>query len=100
MMSGKPIRNSLGAVGVLVIAAALGLVIAYCEAGCKEPARYPAYCTDEIAFTARLVACVDYAAEHSTSPEHLRTLSRECKEAVHERCGIKMTTTRKAEVAP
>jgi hypothetical protein len=88
-------------IGIMCLVAGLVLAVAYCEVGCAEPpAKYPAYCTDEVAFTARLVACVDYAAAHATSPDHLRSLSRECKESVHERCGIKMTTTRKAEVAP
>ncbi len=71
-------------IGVLCILAAAVLGIAYC--GCSEPpSKVPAYCTDEVAFTARLVACV----EQSSS----RALSRECRAAVHERCGIVMVAS-------
>lgn len=40
----------------------------------------PAYCTNEAAFTAALVRCVD------SSPT--RSESQACRKAVHERCGI------------
>lgn len=91
MMSGRPVRDAAGAIGLLALLSGLAMLIAYCEAGCHEPARIPAYCTDEVAFTARLVACVE------SSPT--RELSRECRKAVHERCGIQLTTTNGA-IAP
>lgn len=78
------------AIGVLCLLAGLVLIIAWCQ-GCSQPAKYPAYCTDEIAFTARLVACVDQAKT--------REESRECRTKVHRACGIDMTITNGA-VAP
>lgn len=67
------------AVGIVCLVA--GVMLIFYQCACSEPpAKYPAYCTDEIAFTARLVACVDEAKT--------RTESRDCRKAVHERCGI------------
>ncbi len=57
---------------------------------CK-PSSVPAYCTDEVAFTAVLVRCVDAAQS--------RAESRECRAKAHERCGIVMTTSARS-VAP
>lgn len=65
-----------------------GSLLGHCKP--RQPA-LPAYCTDEVAFTAVLVRCVDAA---STREE-----SRKCRAAAHERCGIVMTTSARS-VAP
>lgn len=63
------------------------LFVAYCQ-GCERPATHPAYCTDEAAFTARLLACVDESSRLAKDEESFRAQSRVCRVAVHERCGI------------
>ena len=88
MMSGKPLRDAAPIVGLLCIFAGLTLIVAKCT-GCSKPvAAYPAYCTDEAAFTARLLACVDDAARDQKTEESFRNASRVCRASVHERCGI------------
>ncbi len=76
-------KGLVGMVGAVVLVVGLLFAVAWC--GCAEPAKVPAYCTDEVAFTARLVACVDQSSS--------RALSRACRVAVHERCGITMVAT-------
>lgn len=60
------------------------LVLLVACGGSREPT-VPAYCTDEHAFTAALLRCVD----KSTSREQ----SRACRKAVHEACGIVETVS-------
>lgn len=74
-------------IGILCIAAGVVLIAAYC--GCSEPkAPVPAYCTNETAFTARQLACVDEAARNAHDEPEFRNMTRVCRAAVHERCGI------------
>lgn len=74
------------AVGIALLAVALGLSFCHCSVmGCIPQPTIPAYCTNEVAFTAALVRCVDQS--------ETRDASRECRAAVHERCGITMTTS-------
>jgi len=86
MMSGKPLHDAAPIVGMLCLLAGVVLIAAYC--GCKPVAQYPAYCTDETAFKVRLLACVDDAAREAHDEPEFRNLSRVCRAAVHERCGI------------
>lgn len=87
MMSGKPLHDAAPIVGILCILAGIALVAHQCA--CAGPvAKHPAYCTDEAAFTARLLACVDDAAREAKDEAEFRNRSRVCRSAVHERCGI------------
>lgn len=83
----KPVREVAPLIGLMCLMAGAALCVAYCQ-GCSRPAEYPAYCTDEHAFTARLLACVDEAARETRGEDEFRARSRMCRAAVHERCGI------------
>jgi hypothetical protein len=75
------------AFAVVLFIAGMGLGAACSPRG----PQLPAYCTDEVAFTAVLVRCVDASAT--------REESRKCRAAAHEKCGIVMTTSARS-VAP
>jgi hypothetical protein len=77
------------AVGMLIVAAIFGVLV-QCT-GCTPAPALPAYCTNEVAFTAALARCVD------KSPT--RAESRACRADVHARCGITMTVSKRS-VAP
>jgi hypothetical protein len=93
MMSGKPLHDAAPIVGILVILAGLAVIATWCQ-GCDRPAQHPAYCTDEHAFTARQLACVDDAARIAKDEESFRNASRVCRAALHERCGIVFVSAR------
>lgn len=88
MMDGRPLREAAPIIGILVVFAGLTLIVAKCTGCGPKPASYPAFCTDEAAFTARQLACVDEAAREAHDEPEFRNLSRVCRAAVHERCGI------------
>lgn len=71
------------------LAAMAFAVLIQCN-GCGPASNLPAYCTDEVAFTAALVRCVD------KSPT--REESRKCRADVHARCGITMTVSQRSVV--
>ena len=102
MMDGKPVRSALAPVSILLMAAVLGVLIAYCEIGCSpssEP-KYPSYCYSEKAFGQKLQDCVRAAANDATTEAEFRAASKACRQTVHRNCGIVMTITNRAEVAP
>ena len=53
------------------------------------PPKFPAYCYDEVAFTAKLVACVEANSD--------RASMRACRADVHARCGITMSTSARSD---
>ena len=83
---GKEIRDALAPVCVVIFVAALGFLAVRLLAGCAPHAEgptLPAYCTNEAAYTAKLLRCVDDA---STLAE-----SQMCRQRVDYTCGIRET---------
>lgn len=71
-------------VALAILAAILVVSLALAGCGSKGPT-IPAYCTNEPAFTAALLRCVDKSES--------REQSRTCRKAVHETCGIVETVS-------